>query len=176
MIQKQKFCMQHLYVKMLGTDRVPWRYLIQNNSARPRAITITWMACHGRLGTKDRVSKIGLITDRVCSLCNTCDESLDHLMFGCSIAKDIWKFVLHWLGIQHDPQPWSIEIVWLTNMIEKKGWRFKVLKIALAETIYGVWQYRNDIIFRGNTYRSTSIEIGDRIIEKVIYRGWYSPI
>ncbi|XP_058784638.1 uncharacterized protein LOC131659464 [Vicia villosa] len=133
------------------------------------------MACRGKLGTKDRLRKFGLITDRVCSLCNACDETLDHLMFDCRFAKEIWKYVLQWVGILHDPQPWSTEIGWLTRMIGKKGWRFMVLKIALAETIYGVWQYRNDIIFRENTYRSTSIEIGDRIIEKVMYRGWYLP-
>ncbi|XP_058768778.1 uncharacterized protein LOC131642556 [Vicia villosa] len=175
MIQKMSFCMHKLCDKLMDFDRVPWRYLLQGNSARPRATIITWMACHGRLSTKDRLRRIGLITDHICSLCNVCDKTLDHLLFECRFAKDVWKYVLQWIGISHEPQPWSLELGWITRMTTKKGWRFRILKIAIAETIYGVWQYRNDVIFRGNTHRNTSIDIGDRIIEKLMYRGWYSP-
>ncbi|XP_058740999.1 uncharacterized protein LOC131613336 [Vicia villosa] len=101
------------------------------------------------------------------------EETLDG---GCNtFSKAVWKHVLQWLGITHEPQPWSIEIGWIMHMIAKKGWRYKILKIAVAETIYDVWQYRNEVIFGKYTHRNTSIDIGERIIEKVMYRGWYSP-
>ncbi|XP_058722516.1 uncharacterized protein LOC131594390 [Vicia villosa] len=174
MIQKRTFSMKRMYDKMVDSDKVPWRHLLKGNCARPRASIITWMACYGRLGTKDRLIRFGLIIEHECSVCKEVDETLDHLLFDCRFAKDVWKHVLLWLGITHEPQPWSIEIGWIMHMIAKKGRRYKILKVAVAETVYGIWQYRNEVIFGKYTHRNTSIDIGERIIEKVMYRGWYS--
>ena len=37
-----------------------------------------------KLLTKDRFTKVGIIQDNVCVLCNTQPETLDHLYFECS--------------------------------------------------------------------------------------------
>lgn len=41
-------------------------------------------------------------------------------------------------------------MVWIKNHTKDKGSKAGILKIAIAETIYGVWQYRNANIFRKN--------------------------
>lgn len=109
---------------------------------------------------------LGLIIERECSLCSETDETLDHILFECRYSKAVWKHVLQWIGITREPNQWSMEIIWLMQMAAKKGWRFKLLKTAVSETVYGIWQYRNEVIFGKQTHRSTGKEIGDRIIEK----------
>jgi hypothetical protein len=72
---------------------VDWKVTMYRNIARPRAIFIFLMACHGKLATKDRLCKFGVTTDGKCCFCRK-DESLNHLFFGCSSLKIIWHKVL----------------------------------------------------------------------------------
>lgn len=46
-----------------------------------------------------------------------------------------------------------------------------MLKIAIAETVYGIWMYRNAIVFSSNTNVDTKIVIR-KIIETIVIRGW----
>ena len=49
----------------------------------------------------------------------------------------------------------------LTKEVDKKGYKRKVLKIAVAETIYAIWNERNEKIFNHR-------EIDRKIVEKII--------
>ncbi|CAK8536914.1 unnamed protein product [Lathyrus sativus] len=79
-INAQKFKASVFY-KVLIDDgtRVLWGKLIKFNKARPRAIFCLWQACHGKLATKDRLKRFGMIEDNICNLCQTEDETLNHL-------------------------------------------------------------------------------------------------
>lgn len=107
-----RFASRKCYTVMIDDhSRIAWRHLFYRNYARPRASHTTWLACHGRLATKDRLCRFGLIQEKICSLCNEVDESHDHLFFACSESKKVWSEVLNWIDCQHSPQPWNEEIV-----------------------------------------------------------------
>ncbi|CAK8536300.1 unnamed protein product [Lathyrus sativus] len=111
-----------------------------------------------------------MIQDGICRLCNTEEETMNHLFFCCKQTGYIWKEVLHWFNIDHEPQPWETELTWINNMTKGKGWRVAVLKMVVAETIhYTIWRYRNSITFGNNVDNTT---LGTNIIDNVIYRGW----
>ncbi|KAH1199162.1 putative ribonuclease H protein [Glycine max] len=174
LLNSERFKMKKAYDKMMEADRVHWSGLVRKNCARPRAIHTTWLACHGRLGTKDRLVRFGMITDKICSLCKEVEETQNHILFSCKIATDIWSNVLNWIGIDHVPQEWPLELDWLLNLTNRKGWRAYLLKLSVTETIYGIWIHRNSKIFGDNTYRNTSKDVSDGIIENIVYRGWGS--
>ncbi|CAK8541096.1 unnamed protein product [Lathyrus sativus] len=111
-INAQKFKASVLY-KVLIDDgtRVLWGKLIKFNKARPRAVFCLWQACHGKLATKDRLKRFGMIKDNSCKLCHAEDETLNHLFFSYQETKHIWKEVLKWFNISHDPRPWDVELV-----------------------------------------------------------------
>ncbi|XP_058734298.1 uncharacterized protein LOC131606029 [Vicia villosa] len=138
--------------------------------ARPRAIHVTWLACHGKLATKDRLCRFNIIHDSKCSLCKEVDESLGHLFFQCPHTLSIWKKILAWLEIVHTPSNWYDELHWVTNFNSRKGWKAIILKLASNEAIYGIWAYRNDVVFQHNTNRNTY----DSILDCIVYRGWRS--
>jgi hypothetical protein len=127
-----------------------------------------WMACHCRLATKDRLHKFGVSVGLRCCFCNR-DESINHLLFGCTELKIIWQRVLSWLQIDHVPMEWNNELKWITRLSKGKGWKARLLKSAAAETIYTLWNYRNDVCF-GNKIYNTKIDI--EIINTIVYRGW----
>ncbi|XP_058742594.1 uncharacterized protein LOC131615108 [Vicia villosa] len=167
-----RFNSSQIYNAMIDDgSRVVWRHLFVNNRDRPKAIHTTWLACHGKLGTKDRLYRFGMIHEQRCSMCDDTDENLEHLFFACRVVKSIWSYVLQWLDIQLEPKAWSTEFAWILENIAKKGWRANLLKLAFTETIYGIWRYRNDMIFGANTQRYKSIDTSKDIIENIMYRG-----
>ncbi|CAK8543759.1 unnamed protein product [Lathyrus sativus] len=170
LLTTHKFKASVFYKVMIddGT-RVVWRNLIRSNKSRPRAVFCLWQACHGKLATKDRLKRFGMIKDNTCRLCHTEEETVNHLFFCCLGTRHIWKNVLQWFNIYHEPQPWEAELIWISNMTKGKGWKVDVLKMLVAETIHNIWGYRNSIIF-GNSVDNTTMDTN--IIDNVIYRGW----
>lgn len=82
-------------------------------------------------------------------MCNFCpqEERHDHLFFECEETKGIWKDVLTWIQIDHDPKSWQEEVPWLVREIKRKGKRAITIRLAIAETIYGIWWHRNETCF-----------------------------
>ncbi|CAK8544851.1 unnamed protein product [Lathyrus sativus] len=89
--------------------------------------------------------------------------------FSCQVTSHIWKEVLDWFNISHDPRPWDAELIWLTNLTKGKGWKAEILRMLVAETIYNIWGYRNGKTFENIVDNTTTIS---NIIDYVIYRGW----
>ncbi|XP_058732853.1 uncharacterized protein LOC131604429 [Vicia villosa] len=156
--------------QMLHMDqtRVDWYELITGNNARPRAVTCLWIACHRKLATKDRLVKWGMLIDSKCSLCEE-EENIDHLFFVCEKLKMVWQAILQWIQVDHQPLSWDNEVLWLRNYYKGKGKRVWVMRIAIAETIYHCWNWRNAMCFDGNF---DSNNIVNNIIEAIIHRSW----
>ncbi|XP_058775932.1 uncharacterized protein LOC131650231 [Vicia villosa] len=169
LLQQQKFRMHMLYDDMIEeAPTVDWRWLFQRNAARPRARFITWLLCHGKLATKDRLHRFNMIMDTDCSICQVTEETIPHLFFDCKDNAAVWIQVLHWLGIAHQPLPWVDELRWLIREVTRKGWRACLLKLAFTETAYGIWNRRNSIVFKHTTNR----DIIQSVLDNIVYSGW----
>ncbi|XP_058776986.1 uncharacterized protein LOC131651337 [Vicia villosa] len=138
--------------------------------ARPRANFVTWMLCHKKLATKDRLRRFNFITDNNCSICKFADESIAHLFFECRENQEVWGQILKWIDNAHNPLPWTEELKWLTKEANKKGWRASHLKMAFSETLYGIWYRRNNIVFA----KGAITNIVNSIIDNIVYKSWLS--
>jgi hypothetical protein len=98
---------------------VDWKVTVYGN-IRPRAIFIFWLACHGRLATKDRLGKFGVTVNMQCCFCSK-EETLNHLFFGCHVLRAIWCKVLSWLQLDHVLMEWSDELCWITQHSKGRG-------------------------------------------------------
>ncbi|XP_058752813.1 uncharacterized protein LOC131626004 [Vicia villosa] len=142
-----KYDTSKMYRMMRGDKpRVAWRSLMFNNHARPRAIFTLWMACQNRLPTKDRLSKIGILTDGLCVYCEQM-ETNQHLFFDCAETKKTWIQLLTWMKIRHTPGDWTEEAEWICSQTKGKSGRAKLLKLAATEMVYATWNQRNKMIF-----------------------------
>lgn len=110
-----------------------------------------------------------MLQEDICEMCKTEVETIDHLLFACSSTKGTWKDVINMLGIDNQPQQWNTEKDWIRTHTRRKGSKAGILKIAIAETIYGIWRYRNVVIFEANI---NNTHIARDIIDIVLYRGW----
>lgn len=71
--------------------KVPWRKVVCNNHGQSKWTFILFLTLNGKLYTKDMLAKWGIITYTICSLCNSAQESHQHLFFECMKTKEIWQ-------------------------------------------------------------------------------------
>ncbi|XP_058727135.1 uncharacterized protein LOC131598566 [Vicia villosa] len=170
-MKESNFNMGRMYRKLQDYgQKVNWKNLMYGNNARPCTNFILWLACHGRLATKDRLYKFGMTDNTSCCFCPKV-ESLNHLFFECETMKKIWMEVLQWARINHVPEDWHEEKKWLVHQTKGKRTRAAIIKMAVSETIYELWRIRNNKSF-GETVDIT--KVGRKIIDTLIYRGWYN--
>lgn len=76
--------------------------------------------------------------------------------------------MLQWIGIDHVPKVWKDAIRWVLQVCKGKSTTAELHKQAIAEAVYGIWNYRNCITFRKIVDRT---KIGEKIIDNIVYRG-----
>lgn len=82
----QAFKVQHSSIWCSIRDRgppSPWYGIVWNQCALPKCSFTLWLALKNRLLTKDRMLAFGMNVDPVCLLCNTDNESVQHLFSNC---------------------------------------------------------------------------------------------
>ncbi|XP_058759589.1 uncharacterized protein LOC131632884 [Vicia villosa] len=122
----------YFLLKDFGHD-VEWKQVLKGNVARARAVQMLWLACHERLPTKARLCKLKLLAKQDCVFCGEV-EYLDHLLFKCAGLRTIWECILSWLDVDHNPDEWKMEVMWMNTQRRKKGGKFRILQCAFAET------------------------------------------
>ncbi|XP_070028797.1 uncharacterized protein [Nicotiana sylvestris] len=86
---------EKIYNKLRGDyPKVSWKRLICNNSGYPKWIFILQLEALGRLYTRDRLAKWGVMTELICPLCDNHDESIEHLFFKCNFSASLWGKML----------------------------------------------------------------------------------
>ena len=100
-----------------------------------------------RIQTKDRLARIGIQIDQLCSLCHKENESLDHLFFGCDYTSKCCNILKHRLNFTADLSNINKLSQWLVNCI--RG-RFKksVVQACFSTLLYMLWKQRNDAIWK----------------------------
>ncbi|XP_058782964.1 uncharacterized protein LOC131657602 [Vicia villosa] len=123
MLQDKKCNGRKIYNMLQGgISNGVWYNLVLDNKARPIAVFALWMLCHRKLPTRMRLHRWGMINITTCVFCDQ-EETIDHMFFDCVVLKRIWKAVLNWMGIHHDPGNLTYELNWLLLHYRGKGWR-----------------------------------------------------
>ncbi|XP_019241241.1 PREDICTED: uncharacterized protein LOC109221237 [Nicotiana attenuata] len=141
------------------------------------------MTAHGKLYTKDRLSKWGIQIDQECVLCRQASETIQHLFFECSYAAELWGNLLAWQGIRRPVYGWAEELAWVEKWLKRKTATTELYKMTLAACVYYVWQERNTRIFQAKVRRWEILGMiiqeihcrSNKHVEKALSRlDWYS--
>ena len=115
----------------------------------PSSLIYGWRAFQDRLPTKDRLSRVGIrLQNSLCCLCNSNEESVEHLLVACNVSSLIWNICDKWFGIQtvHHCTPIEHFLGFCHTGVVGKGFRMR--GIVWLTIISLVWKHRNEIIFR----------------------------
>nr|XP_033514893.1 uncharacterized protein LOC117279450 [Nicotiana tomentosiformis] len=126
-----------MYLKLRGDfPKCPRRRLTCNNYGAPIWVFILYLALNGRLQTIDKIAKWSVIDDLTCPLCTEVPETLDHLLFKCSISSVIWKKILQWQGVDRGPYEWKDEVVWAIDHVKGNSAKAHIYRMSLAACVY----------------------------------------
>lgn len=70
----------------------------------PKIKIFVWKALNGAIAVPERLQTRGLQVDRQCQVCGEANESINHILFSCPVARKVWalanfpyrKMVLQW--------------------------------------------------------------------------------
>ncbi|KAI8570416.1 hypothetical protein RHMOL_Rhmol01G0032200 [Rhododendron molle] len=119
---------------------------------------ILWLAILGRLFTKDRLHKWGIINDSFCVLCYGGVKSHSHLFFDCPFSPSIWLQVRTCCGLQAHVWDLNSEVQWGSLYGKESSMRVTLFKLCLAASVYYLWKERNGRIFLQVGHESTRVE------------------
>ncbi|KAK6773868.1 hypothetical protein RDI58_029107 [Solanum bulbocastanum] len=158
----------------IGTkEKVEWRSLVWTNFGAPKWLFTMYLAVKGRLATKDRLAKWGIIKVLTFPLCQLMNEDHDHIFFQCAYETKVWRSILHKQGITRSAMNWTNEIQWAIQYMKGRSNMTFVCRIAMANTIYHTWLERNTRIFQQKQQSVSSLI--RHIIHEIHGRGIRYP-
>ncbi|KAI8571032.1 hypothetical protein RHMOL_Rhmol01G0085300 [Rhododendron molle] len=90
----------------------------------------------------------GVISEGVCGLCGTEQETHDHLLFQCDYSAAVWSHFLQVNGVLRGGFTLRDEIAWMSQHSNSSSFKNSVLKLSLASVVYGLWRERNCRVFK----------------------------
>ncbi|KAL9690528.1 hypothetical protein QQ045_010930 [Rhodiola kirilowii] len=129
---------------------VEWHKLVWNDFNAPRDSLNAWLTVQNKLMTRDRLMKWGMRGDLSCVLCESMDESRDHLFFDCRFSREVLSKVMLFLNVQRPIFSWELLIPWF-NGLPQGRLSTKLIAAAITRILNGVWRARNLKIFKGES-------------------------
>ena len=122
--------------------------------APPKCKFFIWLLLHNRLWTAARLQLRGWDNNYFCALCQRSLETAQHLFFECPCSRMIWHSVASWSACSTlNPNSWvgghELELEdWYSQAFRSNEKKCQTLLIL---TLWSIWNWRNDKIFRGGT-------------------------
>lgn len=133
-----------------------WHPQVWFQGMTPKHAFITWVLARNRLGTRDRLRAWGMQVPATCVLCNTSEESRQHLFFDCLYSLEIWAFFCSRLSIT-PPVMFEEGLRWLKNPLSDEFVKL-IVRLLYQATVYYVWKERNGRI-HNHAFRSAQATI-----------------
>ncbi|XP_074288589.1 uncharacterized protein LOC141613746 [Silene latifolia] len=122
-----------------GVD-VRWHHWTRNRLIVPKHAFFIWLVAHKRLLTQDRLMKMMIAARNRCLLCDTEEESIEHLFFQCSYSQRCLRLLEEWLQVSI---PLNSIIDWWIRLRERSLLKKQVVAAAVAHLMYLIWYARN---------------------------------
>ncbi|XP_073361050.1 uncharacterized protein [Aegilops tauschii subsp. strangulata] len=109
----------------------------------------SWLAAQKRCWTADRLQRRLLPHPAACPFCDQEPKTIDHLLLGCVLARQIWSVIMGNWGKPHwTPEPEAELVRWWTSLNIEKTKR-KETWTVITLVAWTLWKHRNDIVFNG---------------------------
>ncbi|KAE8782662.1 hypothetical protein D1007_43931 [Hordeum vulgare] len=106
-----------------------------------------WLCVHNKVLTRDNLEKRRPVENTSCLFCS-CKETVQHLLFDCIVARQVWGFLMETLNIKDILGFDDVVVLW------KDPKKNCVLNMIIAASLWSVWKLRNEICFQGRIWRN----------------------
>ncbi|PWA68102.1 reverse transcriptase zinc-binding domain-containing protein [Artemisia annua] len=106
-----------------------------------------WRMLLNKLLTRMNLMSRGItVQSNQCGICDTGDETINHLMLHCDIARDVWALVGRW---------WNLDFPFVLSIREQLSWvdGSRIHGVACGcwksgTTFWSIWKFRNQNVFQ----------------------------
>ncbi|KAJ0555528.1 putative reverse transcriptase zinc-binding domain-containing protein [Helianthus annuus] len=117
-----------------------WKYW--NKWVPPKVNYFTWRVMIERIPVKKELIRRRIpMNNQLCSRCGIQEETVDHVICGCTSSKSVWKKILVWLKI-----PTSTEfrgcreaLEYVNELTGSNEWK-KVIRTVFQTTVWNIWK------------------------------------
>jgi hypothetical protein len=155
-----RFTVQSLYKILMKQDRVPQNFVFWKVKLPCKIKIFLWYLHKGVTLTKDNLVKRNWKGSTKCCFCSR-EETIQHLMFDCHLARAIWGVVHVTFGVDHPSDFGHMCGTWLDNW-DSKGSRLCL--IGVAALLWSIWLSRNEVVFNKCSPKS---------FVQIIFRGTF---
>jgi hypothetical protein len=157
-----------------GSISFPWK-AIWRTKAPPRVAFFAWTAARSKILTIDNIRRRDMIVVNRCWLCESDEESVDHLLFHCGVVYALWNVIFSRFGLCWVMPDSVRELLacWWTGGRTRSAVVWKMIHLCL---MWCIWRERNDRCFE-DTARSF-----EEILHYFLFTlytwaaGWLDPI
>ncbi|XP_057836070.2 uncharacterized protein LOC131046358 [Cryptomeria japonica] len=159
--------------QLFGDIEVPWWKHVWHKLSWPKCNFFMWLVAQNRCLTWDNLCKRGFQSPSMCVLCQGCEESVSHIFFQCSYAREIWHF---WWGV------WNTTCWHVSSLVEFwERWGRAPVSTSFLQAawaigpsfiIWNLWLERNRRIFQDlqlmapHLWRKILHSLGETIVAK----------
>jgi len=117
--------------------------------ALPSAQFFAWRVIINKVATRDNLERKGIdVGSRMCVLCGTNEETINHLFFSCDVTSHVWKMCDSWVR--------RSSLYHMSAQIHFSQFKFLGLHTNYSNVwgcmwmaiIWGIWSHRNGVIFK----------------------------
>jgi hypothetical protein len=106
-----------------------------------------WLISRNICWTADRLQRRGLPAPASCPLCNQEPETIQHLLLGCVVAREVWTWALsRWGKLGWLPAADEDLVSWWTTR-PGLGASQRDLWTSLILVFWSIWTHMNDVVF-----------------------------
>jgi len=134
----------------IGQHEIPGAKILHKSRAPGKCKFFLWLALHDRCWTAERRKRHNLQDDDSCALCDQESESIDHLLLGCSFARELWFNILlrlRWHFLTPGNLDESLADWWSRSRKRLQKADRKCFDSLVILTSWMIWKERNARIF-----------------------------
>ncbi|XP_039021875.1 uncharacterized protein LOC120154125 [Hibiscus syriacus] len=118
--------------------KVHWQSILWFSLLIPKHSIISWMTFLDRLPTKERLHRMGIVTDCQCTFCGNGMESRNHLFFESKIATALWFAIFSYCGLRFTHHSWDALYAWATVKWKGSSILSLIMKLSSNALIYTI--------------------------------------
>ncbi|GKA91486.1 putative RNA-directed DNA polymerase [Tanacetum coccineum] len=136
--------------------KVPWVDMIWFALNIPKHAFNMWLIINHKLKTQDRLSvwDVSTAIGSTCSLCDSTQDSHEHLFFICPFSNTVWSHMKSKAGLDRVSHDIYAIVDHIGGNASRKSTCIVIAKLVVAASAYFIWQERNWRLFK-KTKRST---------------------
>ncbi|XP_068498530.1 uncharacterized protein [Phaseolus vulgaris] len=136
-------------------------------NAFPDVILTEWRVLLGRMPTRKCLSRKGVVLNTtVCALCQTKEESCQHLFLECKYALCVWSLCFKWIGILFVQQKDILSHFESFHLFQSSNKQNLVWKGVWAAITRCLWEHRNSVVF------NQGVVDAEEVFQKTQIKSW----